>query len=90
MRDRSWRRYQRELAIERVAKNHTWLQPEYFWGSEEERHAAICSAATTPHPCSNYCCGNPRKWFDGEARLTRQELKSAISFEEQLLDVLSK
>lgn len=90
MRDRSWRRYQRELAIERVSHNHTWLQSEFFWGSEEERHAAICSAAITPHKCSSYCCGNPRRWFDGDARKTRQELVADLNQDEQLDDLLSK
>lgn len=84
MRDRSWRRAQRERAIARVTRNHKWLQPPFFYGSEEERHEAICRAARTPKPCSRYCCGNPRKWFDGSERLTLQEYKANLELVEQL------
>jgi hypothetical protein len=30
--------------------------------------------------CSGICCGNPRRWFN---EVTRQELKSEITFKEQ-------
>ena len=35
--------------------------------------------ANTPHPCSCYMCGNPRKWW---LERTRQELKSELDEKE--------
>lgn len=83
MRDRDWRRAQRLRAIARTARDHIHLKPAYYWGSDEQRHAAICRAAITPHPCSRYCCGNPRHHFDGPGRHTRQEHKWFLTSEEQ-------
>lgn len=87
MRDRNWRRGQRERAIARASRYH-YLSKDY-WGSEEDRQAAIRHAAITPHPCSRYCCGNPRRWFAGDERYTRQEHKAFLSTAEQLSEAQS-
>tara|TARA_Y100000034_G_scaffold43022_1_gene52563 strand:- start:43 stop:267 length:225 start_codon:yes stop_codon:yes gene_type:complete len=34
--------------------------------------------------CSQYCCGNPRKWFKEK---TRQEMKANVDFQEELDNV---
>ena len=73
MRDRSWRRAQRERAIahtRRWMKSQGWFTEPFTRWSDSEGETAIRKNAITPHPCSGYCCGNPRKWFGHE---TRQE-----------------
>jgi hypothetical protein len=78
-RSRDWRRAQRERVIARTTrrmKDSGWFYPRYeLWDADEAR-ARICRAATTPHPCSRHCCGNPRRWFDGVERLTMQERRA--------------
>lgn len=68
MRNRSWRRAQRERAIARAERRASALN---WWDHNEDRTAWIRRSAVTPHPCSNYCCGNPRKWF-GDSTLQEQ------------------
>ncbi len=86
MRDRNWRRAQRDRAIARVDRDHIHLNSKFLQVSSEDRRAMLCRAAITPHPCSRYCCGNPRRHFDGDSRLSRQELKWLLSSSEQELD----
>lgn len=58
-----------------------------YWGFGESLYdkppadnlLGIC--VDTPQPCSNYCCGNPRKHFHMR---TIQELKSEEDFDQQL------
>jgi len=55
-----------------------------YWGLGFFKEAAdnlVGIAINTPHPCSNCCCGNPRKHFHDR---TIQELKSEIDFDEQV------
>jgi hypothetical protein len=70
MRDRSWRRAQRERAIARAKVRASKVG---WWGSHdpEKREKWLRKSATTPHPCSSHCCGNPRKWF-GHATLQEE------------------
>ena len=84
MRDRSWRRYQRTLAIDRARRhmrdNGFFYHSHSCW-TEYDAELAIRKNAITPQPCSLYCCGNPRKWFGQEthqeqiARLNEQDYK---------------
>lgn len=83
MRDRSWRRSQRDRAIARVIRDHYFLRPQYQW-DEEQRQIAIRQRAVTPQPCSNYCCGNPRRWFGGFDRITLQEHRALLNYSEEL------
>ena len=74
MRDRSWRRAQRERAIahtRRWMKDNGWFTDPFTRWSDPEGEEAIRKNAITPHPCSSYCCGNPRKWF-GESTLAEK------------------
>lgn len=84
MRDRNWRRGQRDRAYERAIRKNKWLWEEHFWGSDEERHVAARKAARTRKPCSRYCCGNPRRHWDGDSRLTMQEHRANQDFQDQL------
>ena len=59
-------------------KDNGWFYPRYELWEPAEARARIVRAATTPHPCSGSCCGNPRRWWDGDARLTRQEVKQNV------------
>lgn len=76
MRDRSWRRAQRERARNRARRHlrdKQWFSAPYRLWSDSEVEVVVSKNAITPHPCSAHCCGNPRKWF-GDA--TMQELKA--------------
>jgi hypothetical protein len=77
MRNRSWRRAQRERAIARAKRRSSIVG---WSGHKADSTEWIRKSATTPCPCSNFCCGNPRKWF-GE--ITRQEQVSLINQREQ-------
>lgn len=84
MRDRSWRRAQRERAIARTRrwmKDHGWFTDPFTRWSEADGEVAVRKNAATPHPCSSYCCGNPRKWF-GE--LTWQERRARLNYFDQV------
>jgi len=83
MRDRSWRRAQRERAIARTRrwmKDHGWFTDPFTRWKEDVAEVYVRKNAATPHPCSSYCCGNPRKWF-GES--TWQEKRADIGEKEQ-------
>lgn len=74
MRDRSWRRAQRELAIARARRHmahNGFLYAPYRYMSDEDLEVKLRKDAATPHPCSSHCCGNPRKWF-GDLTLQEQ------------------
>jgi hypothetical protein len=78
MRNRSWRRAQRERVIahtRRWMKDNGWFTDPFTRWSDPEGNEAIRKNAVTPHPCSNFCCGNPRKWNN---ELTRQEVLSRM------------
>lgn len=62
-------------------KDNGWFTSPFTRWSDAEGEEAIRKNAVTPHPCSGYCCGNPRKWF-GEA--TRQEVIASMRHREQL------
>ena len=48
------------------------------WQIEEEAMRTATKLADTPKPCSNVCCGNPRRHYKGKnnVRLTLQEKKA--------------
>lgn len=79
MRNRSWRRAQRERAIARARRR---ASATGWGGHDPHREEWIRKNAITPHPCSSYCCGNPRKWF-GE--LTWQERRASLNHLEQVV-----
>jgi len=83
MRDRSWRRAQRERAIARTRrwmKDHGWFADPFTRWKEDVAEVHVRKNAATPHPCSSYCCGNPRKWFGDE---TLQEQRAGVGEKEQ-------
>ncbi len=56
MRDRAFRRFQE-------FKKKKWVQKVFAkWRPLDETSIGI--HAHTPHLCSCYMCGNPRKWWD--------------------------
>lgn len=70
-RTRAYRRYEREKAIARATKR----AKDYHWRystNPEDYFIWVRRSATTPHPCSDHCCGNPRR-FGGKDRFTMQE-----------------
>ena len=73
---RALRRHHRERLKRKRASY--WLG--YTWPMDERLLGMVVS---TPHPCSSYCCGNPRKWF-GE--LSIQERKYFQESIEENLD----
>lgn len=88
MRDRSWRRSQREVAIAR-AKRDMLSWDSWYRDDPEGFEVAARRNARTPHPCSRLCCGNPRKWCDGFERLPLAEHRANLSAAEQLTDCYS-
>jgi hypothetical protein len=83
MRDRQWRRAQRERVIARV---RAWTSRDnYGWsGTPEELEIHVRRRAVNPQSCSSYCCGNPRKWFGAS---TLQEYSWFDRVREDLEDV---
>jgi hypothetical protein len=57
VRDRNWRRWRRSLVKADAARRAASL------GITSERWIGM--AATTPHDCSRFCCGNPRAFGQG-------------------------
>ncbi len=52
----------------RAIRRHHYIRlkkkRKYYWGVGRELEAdELGFVVSTPHPCSCYCCGNPRKWF---------------------------
>jgi len=82
MRNRSWRRAQRERVIakaRRRLKSQGWFTDPFTRWLEADGEVAIRKNAVTPHPCSGACCGNPRKWFGEE---THQEVLSRMKLQD--------
>lgn len=78
-RSRDWRRAQRARIIartERYMRVVRYFNREYYDQHPEEVRAEVCKRARTRHPCSLSCCGNPRRWFSGQSRLTMQERRA--------------
>jgi hypothetical protein len=91
MRDRSWRRGRRELTVARARKRILDRDSRFggvnWWDDHmDDLAAAAGRAARTPHPCSRYCCGNPRRHWAGFERLTMQEHRANLSMLEQVED----
>ena len=66
---RSLRRHHRDRL--KSNRKHYWFGDT--WPMDSRQLGMVIS---TPHMCSGYCCGNPRKWF-GE--LTIQERKAGLT-----------
>lgn len=90
MRDRNWRRGQRERIWARAKKRI--LERDARWDNgwwedhPEDLAAAIGREARTPHPCSRYCCGNPRHHWNGFEKFTMQEHRWFQSAHEQEIE----
>ena len=71
-RNRSWRRAQRERKIQYIydwMKNRNWYTWNQSPGSQHVHEKLLESARhrhSSPKVCSNYCCGNPRKFFNAK------------------------
>lgn len=77
MRNRPWRRAQRERVIARTRrqmKSRGWFSEPYTRWTTRDAEVAIRKNAVTPHPCSGFCCGNPRKWF-GDLTLQEERVR---------------
>lgn len=66
MRDREWRRAQRDRKIREV---YEWMRSRNWFGynmGKSERHKKLMEAArvrhSAPRGCSCWMCGNPRKY----------------------------
>ena len=72
MRDKSFRRHRERVQkkkAEKIVKR--WFDADQM--SKHRHDRAVGKALATPHPCSCECCGNPRRWFTGDEKLTIQE-----------------
>jgi hypothetical protein len=66
----AFRRYQYEL---RKARHWRKYRRQWELPGSEITDFMLGFHANTPHPCSCYMCGNPRKYFN---ELTRQEIRA--------------
>ena len=70
-RSRDYHRAQRERMVKRAERQMhiSGNDPKYYddWGAAVRKHAI------TRQVCSRHCCGNPRRWYDGQEHLTMQE-----------------
>jgi hypothetical protein len=83
-RDRAWRRSQRERKIKKVyswihAYNWNWFKYQTFEESQAEHMQQARRRHKATHPCSGWCCGNPRAHFGSQ---TLAEQRFIISCEE--------
>jgi len=60
----------KKAKMRRVIRD-TWFQS--MGVSLDKNDKFVGKMAATPHPCSGMCCGNPRRHYKGEGRLTMQE-----------------
>ena len=63
----------------RKYKDWSWYAESY---SDQEIHLIACRMADNMKNCSCWMCGNPRKFCDGKARYTPQELKHERNLKE--------
>lgn len=69
--DRAYRRAQRDR-LKQKRKNYWGYPYQYPDHFEKMSVDNLGKIVDTPHPCSKYCCGNPRKHF---GHRTLQEVK---------------
>jgi hypothetical protein len=67
----------------RALRRHHYIRrkrnaKKYWFTDMEKSDEQLGFIANTPHPCSRYCCGNPRKHFK---EVTKQEKIHTLSFE---------
>jgi hypothetical protein len=88
VRDRAWRRWQYELAKERI-RHHEWRWMD--WENNTRRipgtgpHDAFILGfhARTPKPCSRpWCCGNER-YYNGKEKPSIQRKMDAADYREE-------
>lgn len=65
MRDRVWRRHQRDRVKTRIERwLREWHYRYYDWDEREELvQKEARQRLDARAPCSCWMCGNPRKWF---------------------------
>jgi hypothetical protein len=64
---KNMKRTLRRHHVIRLKNERRWYYGQDLW----KKTSWIGKAVTTPHPCSNICCGNQRPYY----RLTLQELR---------------
>lgn len=77
-RTRDWRRAQKDRYLDK--SRYFYKEIAGFDVTEKTVHRRV----ETRCPCSSWCCGNPRKFFNSP---TMQEVKFSCSHEDDLLDV---
>jgi hypothetical protein len=74
------------IGSRRYHYNRLKKQRQFYYGRGDRAFTYIMTprqlgmVATTPHPCSCRCCGNPRKH---EKEITRQEKVNLLNYKEQ-------
>jgi hypothetical protein len=81
-RSRSYRRHERAKALARATRRAKYYVFRYENDPAEYYHW-VRLTAITPHPCSNHCCGNPRRHYTGKEALTMQERRYLDDFSRQ-------
>lgn len=81
-RTRAWRRWKRHAVMMRRLKKD--------WNQHYRDLVCPCQTdptfrsimADTPKRCSGACCGNPRRYEKGKAKLSLQERRNSVQVEE--------
>ncbi len=80
---RAARRAQQKRIIDKAKRKYKeWWRLQDL--SKEENHVASSKLANNMKNCSCWMCGNPRKFSQGRAELTQQELRSERNLREGL------
>ena len=62
--------------VKRIVRETWYHNPQARADSSlAENERFVGKMAATRHSCSCRCCGNPRKYFKGDEKLTRQEVR---------------
>lgn len=66
-----------KAAIRRCHYRRLQKKRSGYWFGYEIKHSPRESGmiATTPHPCSRCCCGNPRKYFNEKTMQERRKFQ---------------
>ena len=86
MSKRAERRHHYQRLKEKRIRDNYWGFGSWRNGYDDSQ---VGYAANTPKPCSCYMCRNPRhnSWATRLERMTRQELKSEVDYNQQLDEI---
>lgn len=79
---RAIRRAQQQRINERAKRKTKEWWDQWNTYTNDDLHEATCRLANNMKNCSCWMCGNPRKFYQGRAELTQQELRNEYNLKE--------